>query len=798
MRTSREMLSQVVVSRVIRAYAKRLRRNHQFHPLLHLLLICAAMIVFGIAATTRHTRVMAHGSVPAKQKQAALTPRTNPLSLSNIIRAMQALGRPLPPDMQVSTPSRFPLRIIEPIEPPPPGPPPPPSDFQNRLYTYLRFDPNQVDGTLLQQLEADDSIRILDFPFANGEVYGDEFALDETKAAQLRDGWLYTVIKKTNPLVNTLKFNSSLRAIELDELYLPDEEDTELQLQAYREAGYTIDEVEFLRLRICLFKRPSGFVRYWDNQFGRLEPVRNMQVWGLVFGIPLHTFTDANGHYNFPWRFSLGTIMGTHAKNSRVNVKPLDTHGSILQVIPQVIANFILGSIHIKGWVSSCDMRNDVNFDFYEHRQNRYWSQILNAVWFHDLYSQQQGIQSAPTNNLIIYAQWANGTGIGNASAPMLYHLTGGAFTDTFLAFLFDFSPTGALLSVLHGLLPDITMKVGADSEPFIYEPRLAQTAFHELGHASHFRRVNGDFWWDLIKATVLNGGGTCGGYGCGGQTDDGNVQVAESWAEYIGTQNALNRYPNGQGISAFLGLIRFDEKLEREFFFVNNWIPTGIYNDLRDVGNPFPAFPEAFDRTGGASILQLYNVFNSNVDTMCEYQEEFLQQNPGFFRGDVEAIFGAHNITGCAVTAGGRHAGMTWTVLQQLPGGVVHVGSDAQTNPYAGDTPPNASLPVLCLLVNNSGVPPGVVPDFYNGWARGTVALTAPVFGSQLNSPAAADALCAGTFGAGWRMAEFHDGRYGANLGLSGGWSYWAFGALPLGTRFWTAINDQPANPWN
>ena len=65
----------------------------------------------------------------------------------------------------------------------------------------------------------------------------------------------------------------------------------------------------------------------------------------------------------------------------------------------------------------------------------------------------------------------------------MLYHLTGGPFTDIFLTFLFDFTPTAAVLSLLHGLLPDITIKVGADSEPFVYESRLAQTAFHELGH---------------------------------------------------------------------------------------------------------------------------------------------------------------------------------------------------------------------------------------------------------------------------------------------------------------------------
>jgi hypothetical protein len=38
--------------------------------------------------------------------------------------------------------------------------------------------------------------------------------------------------------------------------------------------------------------------------------------------------------------------------------------------------------------------------------------------------------------------------------------------------------------------------------------------------------------------------------------------------------------------------------------------------------------------------------------------------------------------------------------------------------------------------------------------------------------------------------MAEFHDG--------GGGWSYWGFGNIQIGRRFWVAINDQNANPWN
>jgi hypothetical protein len=771
-------------------------------------LFCVALVVAGSECPAQDRRSNDGTITAASRKPSKRTAsRTNPFSLANILKAKRTLAKA---DRKLNA-SRT-ARIA--MEEEPPGEEVPEDDFPeddfpdeeiptdiegDRLYTYLRFDPNGVNGELLQQLEADSTIQIMDFPFANGELYTDEFALDEAKAEQLRDGQFYAVLRQDSPLLNVLLEAPNLGTVILDQLYLPQEDDTELQLAAFSEAGYTDGAVE--RIRICLLKRPSGFVRYWDNELGRLEPVRGMQVWGLVFGIPLHTYTDANGHYNFPWRFSAGTIMGTHAKNSRVNIKPLNTHGTLLQVIPQLLGNFILGSIHIRGWVSSCDMRSEVNFDFFGHRQNRYWSQLLNAVFFHDMYSQQQGIQSAPTNNLIIYAQWANTAGhgdFGNASAPMLYHLTGGTFTDTFLGSLFEFSPTAQILSLLHGLLPDITFRVTGDYEPTFYETQLAHTAFHELGHASHFRRVNANFWLDLMAAEVFHGGPPCGGYGCGNLTDDGNVQVAESWAQYIGTRNALTRYPNGVTRSAFFGnnLVRFDTLLEQEAWFVNNWIPSGIYNDLEDV---FSTTFEPWDNTGGASVQQLYNVLNSNVDTMCEYQTEFLRLYPGFNPFDVQNIFVAHNIVGCApVNPGATHAGMTWTVLQQLPGGVVHVGSDGQTNPYSGDTPATAVLPVLCLNVDNSPVPPGIVPDFYNGWARGTVALTPPVAGSQLTSPAAADGICSANFGPGWRMAEFHDGWYDTNLSFSGGWSFSAFGNIPFGTRFWTAINDQPANPWN
>ncbi|WP_380283967.1 hypothetical protein [Kitasatospora purpeofusca] len=140
---------------------------------------------------------------------------------------------------------------------------------------------------------------------------------------------------------------------------------------------------------------------------------------------------------------------------------------------------------------------------------------------------------------------------------------------------------------------------------------------------------------------------------------------------------------------------------------------------------------------------------------------------------------------------APGGHAGMTWTTLEQRADNVVHVGFDdpSRSNPYVGDHPSSVVLPMLCIYQDGRSAPSGVPTSGYHAWSGGEVRVTAGLAGWQLPSRAAADRKCADSFGGGWRMAEFHDGN---------GWGLWANGTLPAGTRFWTAIDDQPANPWS
>lgn len=233
------------------------------------------------------------------------------------------------------------------------------------------------------------------------------------------------------------------------------------------------------------------------------------------------------------------------------------------------------------------------------------------------------------------------------------------------------------------------------------------------------------------------------------------------------------------------------------------NWVLVPTYDaQLRLDGNT------RYKKRCGAEVVktQVLNDVNRVIDwrpyessrslSQYEFNVTFSIDHPGNVPPANSASCSI--VDGYSVTPPAGHPGMTWRATEQRSGPVTHVASDNVTNPYSGDTPASASLPVLCLRVTNAPAPSNVSPDFYNGWAKGSLAITAPVTGSTLTSRATADALCSSTFGGGWRMAEFHDGFYGTNLASSGGWSYWGYGNIPIGQRMWVAINDQPANPWN
>lgn len=164
--------------------------------------------------------------------------------------------------------------------------------------------------------------------------------------------------------------------------------------------------------------------------------------------------------------------------------------------------------------------------------------------------------------------------------------------------------------------------------------------------------------------------------------------------------------------------------------------------------------------------------------------------ENPAFVAGALLKEFQARSA--------GRAwcKGTTWVVHRQA-NGLVMVGADAMTNPFVGDRSCPESYPVLCIKVDGIAPPASTGNANYSrAWSGGHVALSFPVTGEQINTRDKANAVCQNAFGSGWRMATHHDG----SLGTAGteGWNFWAYGNLQTGRRFWIAVNDQFANPWN
>ena len=517
----------------------------------------------------------------------------NPFSVVNIQKALADLGR------------------TDPLE-------------SDRIYHYYTFDPNNVTGDMLAIIEADENHHILNFPFADGDAYTDAYAANfDPNNMAYTSGNLYIVFKTGGNLDNLFQNNGQLGATKLDELYLPKEEDEELQLQTIANSKNVT--VEAFRISWpCLFKRPRGRVTYLDSELNTNRGVPNIKVWALAFGIPRTTQTDGNGNYQIPWLFSVGTVIGTHAKSSRVNIKPLDVTGNVLSAIVQIAANFIIGSVHIDSWKNACQMKNDINIDFNQNDQRRYWAQLLDAVRLHDNFTAQDGINNAPSS-LVWYAAWDNHRG-DVLSAPMLSHLSTSTLPSpnniaNILSLVFNTNLANNapnFLNQLTGLLPSII----TDESPTSitenhYSERLMQTAFHELAHASLFTQV-GEIFWSRVITNVVTvwAGSSCGGYGCGSEIFASDTKINEAWAEYLSKEHHRRIHPDGESETGQNSWTGYPAALEDDRTFVNLWIPTGIFWDFRDGNNP----SEPTDDVNGFTISQMYFTFSPNVHGICDY----------------------------------------------------------------------------------------------------------------------------------------------------------------------------------
>jgi hypothetical protein len=172
---------------------------------------------------------------------------------------------------------------------------------------------------------------------------------------------------------------------------------------------------------------------------------------------------------------------------------------------------------------------------------------------------------------------------------------------------------------------------------------------------------------------------------------------------------------------------------------------------------------------------------------------------NRALTQQEIQSIFNAGSAGKCSIP---QKKGMTWFhTASNVTYGTITVGCGPsgpdRCDPAHGDTLCTQQLPVLCIYKPKPAFPLPVglpVPNEYNRWSGGVVATTQPVAGNTFANSAAVTAFCTAVFGAGWRVAEFHDGLY---------WNFQAYGGTVSAptvpsTRFWVYINDQKdGNCW-
>jgi hypothetical protein len=168
------------------------------------------------------------------------------------------------------------------------------------------------------------------------------------------------------------------------------------------------------------------------------------------------------------------------------------------------------------------------------------------------------------------------------------------------------------------------------------------------------YRQVGAGWHWALDWAELWH---HCDGVNSNNPYCDPNysgsnhVSLAESWAEFLGTNYAIRLYGDSSRkiATSFFELDPFNNiivynfnktLIEKErWFFGGKWIPYGIFNDLMDEKNS----DESWDLVEGATIKQMYDAFNPNIASICEYQNNFLQNNPIFNQQNVKDIFINH-----------------------------------------------------------------------------------------------------------------------------------------------------------
>ena len=176
--------------------------------------------------------------------------------------------------------------------------------------------------------------------------------------------------------------------------------------------------------------------------------------------------------------------------------------------------------------------------NFYTNNRAWSWATVNNATVKYLNYCTKFGV-GKPHSNLRIVAL----RGTGPSAAPMLrrvwgiYGFTSKSKVKNFLAKANGISISlNTLAHMLKFIQPDLIIRAGSSKGT----NRVFSVTFHELAHASHFKKVGSSYWIKYINYII-----TYGAYGTGKGKNAGYCGVGEMWGNYIEWLFLDNEFPS-------------------------------------------------------------------------------------------------------------------------------------------------------------------------------------------------------------------------------------------------------------
>ena len=202
--------------------------------------------------------------------------------------------------------------------------------------------------------------------------------------------------------------------------------------------------------------------------------------------------------------------------------------------------------------------------------------------------------------------------------------------------------PANALWIIIRLVLPDVIIKANASQgTDGVYE-----TTFHELAHASHFKKVGSGYWVKYINYII-----TYGAYGDGHGYNAGLCALGEAWGFHVGQFLTIQEFGNNNRILSSDAFENFDprnrpDNISKTFYNLGNgwtgWIPCGIMYDLMDTNSDLVR--AGFnDNASGYSIKNIYDALDSGIESPQAFRDRLLKENGNRDEDDIRELFKAY-----------------------------------------------------------------------------------------------------------------------------------------------------------